>query len=201
MPRHHKSSSRNPPISCSSDLVPLACMSGNVESVAAIMESADRESWTTSDIRLGLAIAITCGYDDIVDYILSCDDVGNDEEDSRIQSFLSDSAMHKLTRIQMFSKNVLSAKKEISDITDLVSREYDDDDDDDDSSDDEHSCYRGISEDDYSISGTDDFEIGSSSATSDDDDEKEHHRDYASAPDEMYSSSSSSSSHDETDYA
>ena len=189
MSRHRRNS-----MTCSSDLIPLACFSGNVESVAALMESADRTAWTTSDIRLGLAIAISCGYDDIVDHILDSDcisshndtaDVDDEYQTSRIQSYLSDSAMHKLTRIQMFSKHVLEAKKELANITELVDAEYDNDDNDDySSSDDEHSCYRGISEDDYSISGSDDFEIGSSSESSsssyDDDDER-----CMSAPDEL----------------
>ena len=104
-----------------SDLISLTCLTGNVDLVKMVLDNyLDNmdEEYTKddleSDLKISLAIAISCKYTDIIEFLLKY----NKTNSSR--SFLSDSALHKLERIKLFFDNVHMSKQGITKIFDLI---------------------------------------------------------------------------------
>lgn len=135
------------------DLIPLSCFTGNLECLESVLSEIDVSSHQ-SDVHLSLSIALVCGHDHLVDKLFEY----YNSESEYIQSYLSDSALHKLERITEFCKRVLGAQKEITNILSLEKEQYDiiccDEDEDEYSESDEETesddPYQYISDDDES---------------------------------------------------
>lgn len=161
------------------DLIPLSCFTGNLECLESVLSEIDVKKHQ-SDVHLSLSIALVCGHRDLVDKLFeyyNCDS-------EYIQSYLSDSALHKLERITEFCKRVLGAKKEITNIFGLDEDDYDiicqSDEDSEEEEKESSDPYEYISDDEES-----EVEIGSCSSddecaygSDDDDSEDEYEKIY-----------------------
>lgn len=164
------------------DLIPLSCFTGNLECLESVLSEIDVSSHQ-SDVHLSLSIALVCGHDHLVDKLFEY----YNSESEYIQSYLSDSALHKLERITEFCKRVLGAQKEITNILSLEKEQYDiiccDEDEDEYSESDEETesddPYQYISDDDESeveiVSCSDaDCSCGREQCKSENEDEEEY---------------------------
>lgn len=120
-------------ISMATDLLYLACFTGNLESVDLVSQSI--ESAKCKDMQLAYAICILCGHLDIAEYLADNYEISG--------TFLSTTALHKLKQIRTFADSVIDIKKNVVNFDEFMELhpEADTDDEYDDNSVDEETSF------------------------------------------------------------
>jgi len=103
-----------------SDLIVLACLTGNLEIVTSTVTLVSNGS---VDLNAAVSVAIACEFTDIALYLSKyCD---------REKPFISDSVNAQIDRVNQFAEKVLAVKKNMSSIVEIVNtyaRDFEDED-------------------------------------------------------------------------
>lgn len=115
------------------DLLYLACFTGNLEYVDIVSKNIDADE--CKDMQLAYAICILCGHLDIAEYLSEKYEISG--------TFLSKTALHKLNQIRTFANSVIDIKKNVVNFDEFMELHPDDSDDDeyDDNSVDEETSF------------------------------------------------------------
>ena len=85
------------------DLLYLACFTGNLDNVEIVTKSLTDDN--CKDMQLAYAICILCGHIDIAEYLSENYEISG--------TFLSKTALHKLNQIRTFANSVIDIKKNV----------------------------------------------------------------------------------------